>query len=230
MNNAFLTYLIEHPKVYYIYNRGSIIYGLNTSESDIDFLVVMDENFEFPEEYKEYKYDNKRIRYFKYNVLYNNCDFIFFTTNEWFEKVMKGDLIAWECACLSKKFVHKEHVKLLMSTNPLQLRKDFEEYLDLYYLVAQDNFKNEIYSAWKKGLWDLVRRVKFINQIIENHKIINFKEANSDYMLLVENNIVDESVLLKMWLDIISKEIGLLNKTTDGMLLKEKQKKIIQNA
>ena len=41
MNNKFLNWLIESPKVYYVYNRGSIIYELNTKESDIDFLVVV---------------------------------------------------------------------------------------------------------------------------------------------------------------------------------------------
>ena len=41
--------------VYYLYNRGSIIYGLNTKDSDIDFLVVVDPEFTLPEEFKEYK-------------------------------------------------------------------------------------------------------------------------------------------------------------------------------
>ena len=68
--------------VYYLYNRGSIIYGLNTKESDIDFLVVVDPEFTLPEEFNEYKtkgYDHRDI---PYNVFIDNCNFIFFTTNE----------------------------------------------------------------------------------------------------------------------------------------------------
>lgn len=53
--NKFLNWLIESPDVYYVYNRGSIIYGLNTKESDVDFLVVVDPKFTLPEEFTEYK-------------------------------------------------------------------------------------------------------------------------------------------------------------------------------
>lgn len=30
----------------------------------------------------------------------------------------------------------------MMTTNPLQLRKDVDEYFDLYYMVASNHFKN----------------------------------------------------------------------------------------
>ena len=46
---------MESPTVFYLYNRGSIIYGLNTKESDIDFLVVVDPEFVLPEEFEKYK-------------------------------------------------------------------------------------------------------------------------------------------------------------------------------
>lgn len=198
MENKFYNYLMTSPVVYYIYNRGSIIYGLETKDSDIDFLVVVDPEFQIPEEFSEYTYDCKRIRKIRSNVKYENCDFIFFTTDEWFTKVTNGDFVAWECACLPKKFIHKEHVKLLMSTNPLQLRKDFEEWMNLYYLVASQHFRKEEFHEWRKGLWEIIKRVKLTNQIIENHKIINYKAANSEYMILVANNIADEAILLKM--------------------------------
>jgi hypothetical protein len=142
---------------------------------------------------------------------------------------MHGDIIAWECACLPKKFVHKEHVKLMMSTNPLQLRKDIDEYLELYYMVASNHFQNKEFKDWKKQLWEVIKYAKLANQIIENHKIVNFKEANYEYKQLVENDCEDEASVLKLWLDSIKEPLGLLHKSTDGMLKKEKQKKIIQN-
>lgn len=184
--------------VYYLYNRGSVIYGLNTKESDIDFLVVVDPEFTLPEEFNEYKtkgYDHRDI---PYNVFIDNCDFIFFTTNEWFSKVTNGDIVAWECACLPKKFIHKEHVKLMMTTNPLQLRKDIDDYLELYYMVAVNHFQNEEFDEWKKQLWDIIKYTKLTNQIIENHKIINFTEANPEHKQLVENDCEDEASILKL--------------------------------
>jgi hypothetical protein len=51
---------MESPIVYYIYNRGSIIYDLQSKDSDIDFLCVVDKEFILPEEFEEYKYENKR--------------------------------------------------------------------------------------------------------------------------------------------------------------------------
>ena len=228
-DNKFLNWLIESPKVYYVYNRGSIIYELNTKESDIDFLVVVDPEFELPEEFNEYKTKGYGHRDIQYNIFIDNCDFIFYTTNEWFPKVMHGDIIAWECACLPKKFIHKEHVKLMMSTNPLQLRKDVDEYLELYYMVASNHFQNKEFKDWKKQLWNVIKYTKLSNQIIENHKIVNFKEANYEYKQLVENDCEDEASVLKVWLDLIKEPMGLLHKSTDGMLKKEKQKRIIQN-
>ena len=46
---------------------------------------------------------------------------------------MNGSIEAWECACLNKKFIIKEHVKLLMKTDPLGLRKQ---------IVKMDNLIN----------------------------------------------------------------------------------------
>ena len=41
--SEFLKYLLECKDVLYIYNRGSIIYGINDELSDIDYLVVVQE-------------------------------------------------------------------------------------------------------------------------------------------------------------------------------------------
>ena len=82
MDNEFLNFLKENPKVFYIYNRGSIIYKLNNNESDIDFLVVVKNDFQLPKQYKKYKYPHHRKRQITFNIKYNNCDFIFFTVDE----------------------------------------------------------------------------------------------------------------------------------------------------
>lgn len=62
-------------------------------------------------------------RRFDFHIKVDGYDFIFKTNEEWFDDVMNGSIEAWECACLNKKFIIKEHVKLLMKTDPLGLRK-----------------------------------------------------------------------------------------------------------
>ena len=220
---------MESPVVYYLYNRGSVIYDLNTKDSDIDFLVVVDEEFILPEEFEEFKYEHGRRRKIEYNIKYDNCDFIFFTTNEWFDKVTSGSLVAWECACLPKKFIHKEHVKLLLSTNPIQLRRDFDFSINTGLAASIHYFNIGEFKLWKKDLWKFIKEVKFINQIIQNHKIVNFKEANSEYDTLVNNDCIDHETVRECWDNLIKPHINALNKATDGMLRKELEKKIVQN-
>lgn len=77
IKNKFLDYLIESPLIYYIYNRGSIIYNLQGSNSDIDFLVICDKEFQIPDKFKEYQNDTKFITNHCPNIVYDNCDFIF---------------------------------------------------------------------------------------------------------------------------------------------------------
>lgn len=74
--NKFLQSLIEDPLVYYIYQRGSFIYGLNTKDSDKDYLVIIDSEYKLPEEFKLYEYNSGYIND-RQNIKYDNSDFIF---------------------------------------------------------------------------------------------------------------------------------------------------------
>ena len=82
MNNDVLTILKDDSNVLYIYNRGSIIYRSNTEDSDIDFLVVVNDDFKVPKQFRRNKYPHHFNRKIKYNLRYEDCDFIFFTTDE----------------------------------------------------------------------------------------------------------------------------------------------------
>ena len=57
---------------------------------------------------------------------------------------MNGNMEAWECACLNKKFILKEHVKLMLVTNPLQLRKHYEAQ-PLYYEHLNTRRRNKFF-------------------------------------------------------------------------------------
>ena len=210
MENKFLDWLIESKKVYYIYMRGSRIYNLETKDSDYDFLVICDKHIKFPKEFYSLKETTPYERRFNFHIKIDNYDFIFKTTDEWFKEVINGSIEAWECACMNKKFIIKEHVKLLMKTDPLNLRKQ---------ITKMHNDINE--NSDPKDMWKVVAYCKFANQIIENHKIVNFKEANSERIVILKGD-------YNIYKAALYKPFEQLKKSTDGMLKKELQSKIVQ--
>jgi hypothetical protein len=187
MNNEFLTWLKENPSVSYIYNHGSIVYKTNTKDSDIDFLVVVKDDFQIPKQYKKYKYPHHFNRSIKFNVKHENHDFIFFKIDEWFNRVMNNDIYAWECACLNRKFIHKEHVKLLLSTNLIQLRTNFDKNYNSKYKKVLRAIGNNHNDVAIKILWYILKDAVFTLQIIENHKIVNYTSANEYLYKLKES-------------------------------------------
>lgn len=182
----FLDYLKECKDCLYIYNLNYSIYGLSEQER---YIVVVNDNWTCPEDW----------------MGYDEYTFRIIVLSDWFKIVQDGHLIGWECACLNKKYIIKEHVKLLMTTNPLQLRKEI------------DTLKRSIYqesSLFDK--WELIKSIKFSNQIIENHKIINFKEASKDFQRLKTEPLDD----------VIYEPYSRLKLLTDGILKQEIIKKI----
>ena len=140
---SFLDYLKESPNCLYIYDLNETIYGLPNKNK-----YVVKDDWVCPEDW--IGFDSKIFRIFH--------------LQQWFNCITNGDLIGWECACLNKKYVIKEHVKLLMTTNPLQLRKHIDSIL-----------KTDTYDPK-----DLIRSIKFSIQIIDNHKIVNYKDGLDD--------------------------------------------------
>lgn len=190
--NSFLDYLKESPDCLYIYNRDFSIYGLESKER---YTIVVKDDWICPEDWVGFDTD-------VYEVFY---------LNEWFNIVLNGDLIGWECACLNKKYVIKEHVKLLMKTNPLQLKKT----------IRTQRLSNGLYSNVNiLRYWELIKNIKFAIQIIENHKIVNFKEAKNDYFNLLKCESVEELT------EYVNKSYQILKDLTDGMLLQERIKEI----
>ena len=192
MMNSFLDYLKESPDCLYIYNRDFSIYGLESKER---YTIVVKDDWICPEDWVGFDTDVYEIFYL----------------NEWFNIVLNGDLIGWECACLNKKYIIKEHVKLLMKTNPLQLKKT----------IRTQRLSNETYSDINiLRDWELIKNIKFAIQIIENHKIVNFKEAKNDYFNLLKCESIEEIS------EYINKSYQILKDLTDGMLLQERIKEI----
>ena len=190
--------------------RGSRIYGLETKDSGYDYLVICNKHITFPKEFYNMREATNYGRRFDFHIVVDNCDFIFKTNEEWFNEVMDGSIEAWECACMNKKFIVKEHVKLLMKTDPLGLRKQ---------IVKMNNAITE--DSNPKDMWKVVAYCKFANQIIENHKIVNFKEANSERIAILKGD-------YNIYKAALHRPLEILKNSTDGMLKKELQSKIIQ--
>lgn len=202
MHKTTLNKLIEHPEVYYIYDLRGAAFGVDDLGEYIivtkDGLVIKDE------------LDDSEI--VKVSI---------YSSSEWFKLVVNGEILPWICACIDKKYILKEYVKLLMTTNPLQLRKCFEA-----TRVQILSNLGEIESSKRFNLWKIILFARFCNQIIENHKIVNFKNSANDYQEL--RKYTDDNELLNAFNALITPEINLLYKSTDGLLKREKIAKIQQ--
>lgn len=107
MHKTTLEKLIENPEVYYIYDLRGAAFGVDNFG---EYIVVTKDGFSIQDES-----DDSEI--VKVSI---------YTSTEWFKLVINGEILPWICACIDKKYILKEHVKLLMNTNPLQLRKCFD--------------------------------------------------------------------------------------------------------
>lgn len=199
-----LNKLKEDKLVYFIYQRGSIIYDLNTANSDVDYLVIVDDDYANKEIVHNPDYPNQLG-----NIKINKDDFTFITISEWFKKIELCDIDCWECACLPKKFVHKEHVKLLMHTDPLKLRLQIDQ------LLKDPTLKN----------YSILKKIKFAIQIIENHKIVNFKDGNGECKLIKSSN-----PDLSAFINLITPSYNILKKLTNGILEKSKYERLVQKS
>lgn len=202
MHKTTLNKLIEHPEVYYIYDLRGAVFGIDNLG---EYIVVVKDGLVIKDEL-----DDSEI--VKVSI---------YSSSEWFKLVINGEILPWICACIDKKYILKEYVKLLMTTNPLQLRKCF------------DITKNQILSnlgetelSKQFNLWKIILFARFCNQIIENHKIVNFRNSASDYRELRKYNNFDE--LLNIFNVLITPELNLLYKSTDELLKQEKITKLQQ--
>lgn len=93
-----------------------------------------------------------------------------------------------------------------MHSNPIQLRKDFDSFLEICH--------NDLDIETCK---ELLVFVKFINQIIDNHKIINYKIIKSDY-----KNLCNAKHLYDEFYNLLKKPYDELRKKTDELIKKQK--------
>lgn len=175
--------MLVDNNILYIYNLPASLYDLSENW-DKYFIIVKDK--------KLFNYSKENI------VLYDiSC---------WFNMVLTGDMLCWQCACLPKKYIIKEYVKILMHSSPIQLRKDFDNFLEICH--------NDLDIETCR---ELLVFVKFANQIIDNHKIINFKIIKKDYIELKNSDF-----LYNKFCELLKKPYDELKKKTDELIKKQK--------
>ena len=202
MHKTTLSKLIENPEVYYIYDLRGAVFGIDNIG---EYLIVVKDGLVIEDEL-----DDSEI--IKVSI---------YSSSKWFKLVINGEILPWICACINKKYILKEHVKLLMTTNPLQLRKCFDTIKTQILLNL-----GETELSKQLNLWKIILFARFCNQIIENHKIVNFRNSANDYQEL--RKYTDDNELLNTFNALITPEINLLYKSTDGLLKREKIAKIQQ--
>lgn len=217
---SFLQFINENSGCLYIYNRSSIVYGLSSNEFS-EYTVIVSRDFVLPEDWTGLVISE--LCTLEYDVLIEGSTvFHIYNIETWFQKVLNGDIDCWECACLNKKFIIKEHVKLMMKTDLLQLRK----YVDsLISSISGSIVLKQPVSVLE--LWKVIKACKFANQIIESHKIVNFKEVECEYRAL-QSEVTDAELIDRYQFDLIA-PYQLLRDKTDEVLKRSKLKKVIQN-
>ena len=199
MHKTTLSKLIENPEVYYIYDLRGAVFGIDNIG---EYIIVVKDGLVIKDEL-----DDSEI--IKVSI---------YSSSEWFKLVINGEILPWICACIDKKYILKEHVKLLMTTNPLQLRKCF----DIIKTQILSNL-GETELSKQFNLWKIILFARFCNQIIENHKIVNFRNSANDYFELRKYN--DFNELFSIFNKLLAPELDLLYKSTNELL---KQEKIIK--
>ena len=202
MHRTTLNKLIEHPEVYYIYDLRGAAFGVDDLG---EYIIVTKDGLVIKDEPDDSEIVNVSI----------------YSSSEWFKLVVNGEILPWICACIDKKYILKEYVKLLMTTNPLQLRKCFEA-----TRVQILSNLGETESSKRFNLWKIVLFARFCNQIIENHKIVNFRNSVNDYLEFKKCD--SNSELFNTYSKLLTPELWLLRKSTDGLLNREKLSKLQQ--
>lgn len=188
--------LMEDPLVYYIYQVGPPIYGL---PGDPTYIVITNDDWKRPDDSTDEE-NPKEVIVDLYKM------------SEWFNMVNSGSLTAWICACLNKKFIKKEYVKLMMTTNPIQLRSDI--LMEKFTISGLLENPEEIPSDINDRIFDLVAHTLFAEQILENHKIVNFKEPAKYF------NDIQQTTEFDQFNEFYMPILAPLKKATDGIWIK----------
>ena len=105
MLKDFVKYIQEDEDILYGYFLPPDLFGLT---SGVDkYVLITKYAYKLPDKYKD-------------------IPIIHFPIQLYFKYITNNDLTAWILSCLDKKYIIKEHVKLLVDFDTLKIRKNIE--------------------------------------------------------------------------------------------------------
>lgn len=215
--NKYLSHLIEDPLVYYVYQSDLSIYDLPSEEPS--YIVITDEKYNIPEEFIDsVLFDTNP------SLSYDGAHFKFYEMQDWFQRVIRCEILTSECSCLDKKFIFKEHVKLTITSDIVKLAQGFRAMLDPTVILASAELQNGDFTKGRLRLFNALKEARFSNQIIDNHRIINYKEVKEDYFALFRAEDNFESIM-EAFLEQSKKSIESFLKRTEKAFKNAKIKK-----
>lgn len=165
MLKDFVKYIQENEDILYGYFLPPDLFGLT---SGVDkYILITKYAYKLPDKYKD-------------------IPIIHFPIQLYFKYINDNDLIAWILTCLDKKYIIKEHIKLLVNFNILKLRKSVEALFNNY-----DCYYDEDYIAFYSKLY---KYSFFANQIIENNKIINYRAVGKGLIKIHKTSPIDSFI------------------------------------
>lgn len=199
--DEYIEKLKKDPLVYYIYQTDLSIYGI---EDKPYYTIIIDNDSD----------------YHKTDILIprpNNVSF--YTMKDWFDMMNQNSLLTWICSCLDRKHIIKEHVKLMIPIDILRLRRNIIEQLKYSDYQAYPDLDD----CLSEMIMDIIG-LNLTNQIIENHKIINFKSPLRDYRSLISCD--GYYPTLNKYKEIVEKHLSILHKNTDDLYKQNLIKKL----
>lgn len=165
MTNDFIKYIREDEDILYGYFLPPELFGVTFGITK--YVLITKWAYKIPDKYK-------------------NIPIIHFPIQLYFKYINDNDLIAWILTCLDKKYIIKEHIKLLVNFNILKLRKSVEALFNNY-----DCYYDEDYIAFYSKLY---KYSFFANQIIENNKIINYRAVGKGLIKIHKTSPIDSFI------------------------------------
>ena len=221
--NKLFQELLNNKDIYYLYNSSYDIYGIDVEPKSI--IAVCKKDFKLPNDILN---DDNFMILDNGIICYDHLNLQLFEIGEWFDKVLESDIICWECACLNKKYVYKDYVKLMLSADPVLIRNYYNTYTYQFFTIL-DNYSWEDDDLTIRQLFfEYIKIIVFSNQILENHKIINFKEMIPIYQKLFNPEITTYDDFSDVYASIIVEHAKRLHKYTDEQFQNSKIAKIKQ--
>lgn len=194
-----LTELINNDKVLGIYKYGSQVYGTLTDKSDLDYVVIVDNNYDIIEDTIRY-IDPKNGKHYDFNL---------YKSDKWQEMCDNCHITAIEIRSLIGTEYEIKNIKDFNYVfDVIKIRQSISAVVSNAWAKAHKKLiVDKDYSPYiaKKSLWHCFRILMFGIQTYRYGGIVDFNEANSIYDEIVNNECNDWNVYKNKYQESLNK-------------------------